>query len=159
MGAVLNPTDHSTYFDEIRSLISPDHLINATNMPDSVIDQFGYLGRAEVAVLRATNLTSADLRPSNNTASLVPSDADELKEREYVWVIQGLTAYYLIQPQVIQESDDELSWRYEEIDVNQRKRDLVERITDILPSVLIPDEPADTGGVIGTQIIKTEGVF
>ena len=160
MGAILDPTNHSTYFDEIRSLISPDHKISNQRMPDNIINQFGYLGRAETLVLRATNLVSTDLRPSDNNASTVPTDPQQLKKREYVFVIECLTAYFLLTPQRIQQGvGGDLTIRVEEIDINQRRRELAEKISDILPDVLTPDEPSDTDGVIGTHVITTPGIF
>ena len=161
MGAILDPTNHSTYFDEIRSLISPDHDIDQKSMPDKVIDQFGYLGRAETAVLRATNLTSADLKPTGNDASAVPTDNALLTKRQFLFVIQALTAYYLLSPQVISTGVADMNVTFEKFSIESRKLALAQKIGEILPEVAPePDTHSGSSGqVVGTQIIVTQDIF
>ena len=163
MAGVLDPTVHPSYFDEIRSLMAPDHILSATQMPNSIIAQYGYLGRAEVIVLRATDETAANLRPpddgDDDNASLVPETLEAQAKREKVYVIECLTALYLLQPQVLQEALDGMNVRYEEWGIDRQRRELETIISGILPEVLTPSTPATetTDEIIG--VVSIGGTF
>lgn len=156
MGAILDVTAHSAYFDEIRSIVDPDHDIEADALPNTLIDTFAYLGKAEVAVLRATNMTAAALRPSDNTPGVVDTtDADAIRKRELVYVVELLTAYELLSPQIIDERTEQLTIRREEWDIERRRRELEDEIVKILPEVLGPaTEPATEVSPISVETIR-----
>lgn len=152
MSSVLDPQSHSSYFDEIRSFIDPEHDVTEDVMPNSIIAQFGYLGRAEVAVLRAANETSANLRPANNDASLMPDTPEGVRKRELVLVIEGLTAIYLLSPQTLTDTLMGRSITTEHWDIDQRKQFIQETvIAPILPEVLTP---ASSGVEVDDEIIS-----
>lgn len=161
MAGVLDPTVHMSYFDEIRSLMSPDHLLSAEQMPNSVIGQYGYLGRAEVAVLRATNETVQNLRPATDNASAVPdiANTDETRKRELVYVIECLTALYLLQPQVLQENLADQSVRYEDWGIDRQRSELETTISGILPEVLVPATPATETDDEIISVVNIDGTF
>lgn len=157
MGSVLNPDTNGKYFDEIRSLMAPDHLLDEADMPNTVIDQYSYLGRSELEVLEALSLDASDLAVSDDTPNVIPSTPAGQKKRQYVWVIQALTAYKLLQPQVISEEvNGELAWKYETYSMEDRRQWLTTQIRPILPQVLNPSEPSDDGkgGADLTQIVS-----
>ena len=156
MGAILDPTDHSAYFDEIRAIVDPDHRINATALPNSLIDTFAHLGKAEVAVLRATGMTAASLRPSDNTPGVVDTtDTTAIRKRELVYVVEALTACALLSPQIIDERVEDTGIRKEEWDIERRRREIEDEIVKILPEVLGPaTEPVTEVSTISVETIR-----
>ena len=152
MGAVLDPSVHASYFNEIRSLVSPDHSMSAEELPNSVIDQFAYLGKAEVAVLRAADTTSVALRPAADDAATVPTAAAAIRKRQLVYVVECLTAISLLMPQVIAESNLGDSVTLEQIDKEKRQKELEAEIRPILPAVL---SSSDTTTTTTDDVIST----
>ena len=156
---VLDPSTHGTYFDEIRSLVSPDHSLTADMMSNVFIRQWSYLGKAETAVIRSANTTVAALKPTGDDASAVPATDADKRKRELVWVIQALTALDLLEPQILSETELSDNVRYEEWSIEERKKELSEEISKILPEVLTPATPtgSDGSGVVSVSVI--EGTF
>ena len=156
MGAILDATEHSAYFDEIRAIVDPDHDLDAEDLPDTLIDTFAFLGKAEVAVLRATNMTAAALRPADNTPGIVDTtDPTAIRKRELVYVVEALTAYSLLSPQIVDERTEQLTLRKEEWDIERRRREIEEEIVKILPEVLGPNtEPATAVSTISVETIR-----
>ena len=161
MGAVLDRTVHNSYFDEMRSLVNPNHKIDANLLPNSLIDQFAFLGKAEVAVLRASGMTSAQLRPANDDAAVAldPNNADAVRKRQLVFVIQCLTAMDLLSPQIIQQRILSRTTEVELWDIEKRRSELEDKIRPILPAVLTPTSDTDPGDGFSTDIITVAGTF
>lgn len=156
MGAILDPAAHSAYFDEIRAIVDPDHDLDAEDLPNTRIDTFAFLGKAEVAVLRASGMTSAALRPTDNTPGVVDTtDATAIRKRELVYVVEALTAYALLSPQIVNEQTEQITVRKEEWDIERRRREIEEEIVKILPEVLGPNtEPATAVSAISVETIR-----
>lgn len=155
MGSVLDPTAHSSYFDEMRSMFRNNHEIAEEDLPNIFLNQFGYLGAAEVAVLRASNETSANLRPANNDASAVPTDPADQRKRELVLVIEMLTVKFVLSPQLISQDILSLTQRWEDYSIEDHRDFLDGRIAAILPEVLVPTKADGTPqSLIGVETIK-----
>ena len=135
MGAVLNPSTNGKYFDEIRSLISPEHVLDASELSNDLINQFSYLGRAELKVLAAADMSAADLRVTDDTPDVVPTDAVALRNRQLIWKIQALTAHSMLVPQVISETNLGDMVRLEEFSIEKRREFLEQQIDDVPPKI------------------------
>jgi len=162
MGSVLDATAHNSYFDEIRSLVNPDRKIEARLLPNSLIDTFAYLGKAEVAVLRAADETSAALRPAGDDAAAAvdASDAAAVRKRELIHVIQCLTAMDLLTPQVIQQRILDRTTEVELWDIEKRRGELEDKIRPILPAVLTTTSSSDAAAGESTSVVSfTGGTF
>ena len=152
---VLDPISHGTYFDEIRLLVSPDHSLTESDMSNSLIRSFSFLGAAETKVLRATNQTTAALKPTGDDASAVPDNADGLQKRQWVRAIQLLTAISLLEPQILQQSELGDTVRMEEVDIESRKKELQNEVVEIIPDIFTPTSPTGAvDSVIGVSSIK-----
>ena len=156
MGAILDPAAHSAYFDEIRAIVDPDHDLDAEDLPDTRIDTFAFLGKAEVAVLRASGMTSAALRPADNTPGVVDTtDATAIRKRELVYVVEALTAYALLSPQIVNEQTEQLTVRKEEWDIDGGGVKSRKRLSRYFPKFWGPNtEPATAVSTISVETIR-----
>ena len=148
MGLILNPTDHPKYFDEIRDLISPDHSLTQEDLPNAKIDQYAFLGRAEAKVVEMTGRSADDFSPNNENPFASP-------DRDALYTIQLYTAESMLEPQIISEQQFSTRVTYQEWDLETRKAQLNDMISDIMSALEV--NGFEGGGVISTA--KIRGTF
>lgn len=147
MGLILDPDTHSKYFDEIRDLISQDHSLTAEDLPNSKIDQYAFLGRAESKVLEMTG-RSADSFSPNNADPFSSPDRDEL------YTIQLYTAKSMLQPQILSEQQFSTRVTYQEWDLETMQSKLDDELSEVTPGIMVSGAGSGLGGVISIGIVR-----
>ena len=146
MGLILDPVAHSKYFEEIRDLISPDHSLTAEDLPNSKIDQYPFLGRAEAKVLEMTGRSADSFSPDN-------ADPFASPDRDALYSIQLRTALSMLEPQVLSEQQFSSRVTYQEWDLETRKSIIEAELASVDPLIMV-DTGSGLGGVISIGIVR-----
>ena len=121
----------------VRLIVSPDliSMFDATELPDAVLADDGYLGAAEREVLRHSGKTAAEV-------AALAVDSEELALLVYATQLQMAIRMIPQLAQMIQEGLLSETQRFAEVDWEQRKAGL---LADYKTKVLLVNPDADIG--------------
>ena len=145
MPATILTADH---YDAVRALISPD--VTSAHVSDAYLGQLPIAPEAEKKVLRKLVKAGVD----------VDSLSTDLKEDVTVAMMhECLAILCLTVPQILEQSEIEVSTEMQEIDWKEKRAYHLEEVSDKIAEIIadsIPTEPVVTGrrlpfGRVGTQ--------